>query len=174
MRLGKFGSEANGCTSNCETIIAMKQYWPQAVWFCGGAILGQFTQSTLFPLWANLGLLIPIARWIASSGSENLNWCWLVVYIWLVSWLVVALVSVIGGLFIKRRLFLDMLLFGTGFTFVPLALHSYLFSSVPSFADYVQHVVIIGIAVFGGFLGSKRATRNPATSRRRLLGSADG
>jgi hypothetical protein len=130
----------------------MKRFWPSIVWFCAGATLGQFAESVLFPLWAKLGLLMPIARWVASFGHDSLDWWWLIVHIWLVSWLVVALVSVIGGRYIKRHLLLDMLLFGVGAAFVPLALHAYLYSSVPSFADYVQHAFIVGVAVVCGLL----------------------
>jgi hypothetical protein len=137
----------------------MKQSWPQVVWFCGGAILGQFSEIILFPLWAKLGLLIPIGRWIALFGSTSLDWGWLLVYIWLVSWLIVALVSVIGGLFIRRNLLRSMLLFGVGFAFVPLILNAYLYSIFPGFADYVQHIVVVGVAVLCGLLGQMLGSR---------------
>ena len=112
---------------------------------------------------------MPIGRWIASFGYASLNWCWLVVYIWLVSWLVVALVSVIGGFLIKRRLLLKMLLFGIGFAFVPLILHAYLYSNFPSFADYVQRIVIVGVSVSCALLGhmwgsSIRRTSQPSSA----------
>lgn len=102
---------------------------------------------------------MPVGHWIASFGYEIFNWCWLLVYIWFVSWLIVALVSVIAGLFIKCRLLLNMLLFGVGFAFVPLILDAYLFSHFPSLADTVQRIVIVSIAVLCGLLSHMWGSR---------------
>ena len=107
-----------------------------------------------------LGLLLPVGRWIDSFGNHSLDWCWLIVDIWLVSWLIVASVSVIGGFFIKRHLLLNILLFGFGFAFVPLVLHAYLYSHIPTFLDYVQHVIIVGVAVICGLLSHRFGLRH--------------
>jgi hypothetical protein len=130
----------------------MKQYLPTIIWFSTGAVLGQFTESVLSPLWIGFGLLIPLGRWLDSFGNKSLEWCWFIINIWLMSWLVIGLVSVIGALFIKHRFLMNILLFGAGFAFVPLVLHAYLCSRIPTLADYVQHVIIIGIAVVCGLL----------------------
>jgi len=107
-----------------------------------------------------LGLLTPVVRWVASFGNNRLDYCWLIVDIWLVSWLIVALVSIIGGLFIKRHLLLNVLLFGISFAFVPLALHAYLYSRVPKLLDYEQHIIIVGVAVVCGLLSNKFRLRH--------------
>ena len=153
--------------------LAMKQSWPQVVWFCVGAVLGLFTERVLFPPWANFELLMPIGRWVASFGYKSLDWCWLLVYIWLVSWLIVVFVSIIGGLFLKRRPLLNVLLFGLGFAFVPLALDAYLNSFAPNFADYVQHLAIVGIAVVAGFLCQKCGVHMRRGSEKHPQGMAD-
>ena len=147
----------------------MKYVWPQMVWFCAGAILGQITESVLFPVWAKLGLLMPVGHWIASFGYVILDRCWLLVYIWSLSWLIVALVSVLGGILIKRHHLLKMALFGAGFAFVPLIIWAYINSSFPILADYLQHIVIVGVAVLGGLLGhmwnsSVRRTSQPGST----------
>jgi hypothetical protein len=151
----------------------MKYFWPQMAWFCTGAILGQFTESVLFPVWAKFGLLMPIGHWVASFGYESLSWCWLLVYIWFVSWLIVALVSVIGGIVIKSRPLLNMFLFGVGFAFAPLALYAYLVSRVPNLADYIQHLVIVGIAVLCASLGHQCGVRFRRASQRRSQSMTD-
>jgi hypothetical protein len=133
----------------------MKPFWPFVVSFGAGAVLGQFTENVLFPAWAKLGLAMPVVRWIASFGNESLDWIWLILNTQLMSWLVVALVSVIGGFFIKRHLLFNMLLFGIGFTFVPLALHAYLYSSVTTLLNYEMCIIIVGIAVICGHLSHR-------------------
>jgi hypothetical protein len=138
----------------------VKRFWPLVVWFGAGAVLGQFTESVLSPAWMKLGLLMPLGRWLDSFGNKSLDWCWLIVDIWLVSWFIVALVSTIGGFFIKRHLLLNMLLFGIGFAFVPLALQAYLYSHIPNFFDFEQCIIVVGVAVVFGFLSHKFRLRN--------------
>jgi hypothetical protein len=133
----------------------MKRLWPSILWFCAGAVLGQFAESVLFPLWSKLGFVFPVTRWLASFAPDTLLKCWLIVYIGIVSWLIVALVGVIGGLFIKRDRLLRVLLFGCGFAYVPLALYAYLNSYAPTFADYLQHTLIVGIAVMCAHYGRR-------------------
>jgi hypothetical protein len=128
----------------------MKQFLPPIMWFTVGSILGQFTESVLSPLWMRFGLLLPLGHWLDSFGSKSLNWCWLTVDVWLVSWLFVAAVSIVGGRFIRHYFLSCILLFGAGFAFVPLVLYSYLYSHIPTFADYWQHGIIFCIAVVCG------------------------
>jgi hypothetical protein len=139
----------------------MRRFMPSVIWFISGVILGQFTESALTPLWMKIGLLLPIGHWLDSFGVKSLDWCWLVVDIWLVSWLIVAVVSIIGGLLIKRHFLSSILFFGIGFAFVPLVLHAYLHSHIPTFADYWQHVIIFCIAVVCGILSHRHTRRLP-------------
>jgi hypothetical protein len=138
----------------------MRQYLPSYILFSIGAVLGQFIESVLSPAWLRFGLLLPLGRWLDSFGHKSLDWCWLIVDVWLMSWLIAALVSVVGGFFIKRHVLSGILLFGIGFAFVPLILHAYLYSHIPTFLDYVQHIIIFGIAVICGFLSHRFALRH--------------
>jgi hypothetical protein len=138
----------------------MRRYLPSIIWFSIGVVLGQFTESILSPLWMRLGLLLPLGHWLDSFGHKSLDWCWLIVDVWLMSWLIAAFVSVIGGFFIKRHVLSSILLFGIGFAFVPLILHAYLYSHIPTFLDYVQHIIIFGVAGMCGFLSHRFALRH--------------
>ena len=92
----------------------MRRFVPLVIWFIGGVIPGQFAESVLTPLWMKLGLLLPVGRWLDSFGIKGLDWCWLVVDIWLVSWLIAVLVSIIGGLYIRHQFSRSIVLFGVG------------------------------------------------------------
>src|ERR1022692_1205485 len=130
----------------------MKRFLPSVVWFISGAVVGEVTDTVLFQLWFRLGLLKPVADWFVSLGHTTLANYWGMVWGHLTSWLVIAVVGILGGIFIKRRLVLDLVLFGIGFAFVPLALSACLYSYVPSFGSCVQHVVLIALAVVCGLL----------------------
>ena len=130
----------------------MRRFIPSVIWFFAGIVLGQFTESVLSPLWMKLGLLLPVSRWLDSFGIKSLVWCWLLVDVWLVSWLIGASVSIIGGLYTRRQFARSMMLFGLGFAFVPLAIYSCLYSHIPTFADYWQHAIIFAIILACGFV----------------------
>jgi hypothetical protein len=139
----------------------MKQFLPSIMWFTAGSILGQFTESFLSPLWMRLWLLLPLGHWIDSFDSKNLDLCWLIVDAWLVTWIFVAVVSIVGGRFIRHNFLSRILLFGAGFAFVPFVLHAYLNSHIPVFADYWQHGIVFCIAVVFGILSHGHARRLP-------------
>ena len=138
----------------------MKQYWSSVVWFGVGAVLGQLAESVVFPLWSKLGLLLPISHWLYSHGGDTMDKCWFILWTNVTSWFLVAVVSVIGCLFIKRCLVLNLMLFGFGFAFVPLVICAYLYSQVPSFNNVVQHAISIGLALLCGLL-CRRSRRQP-------------
>ena len=158
----------------------MKRFWPFAAWFLVGAVLGQFTETVLFPALDNTGyhdVLAPVMRWLATHGWKHFERIWLAIYLYGMSWLIAAVVSIVGGFFVKRHLFLNMLLFGIGFAFVPLALWAYLYSSVPVFACYVDHGVIVGIAIICGLLSHRfgliRANRKHCCPKQDFLDGGD-
>jgi hypothetical protein len=153
----------------------MRRFMPSIIWFVGGVILGQLAESVLTPLWMKLGLLLPVGRWLDSFGIKSLDWYWLVVDIWLVSWVIAALVSIIGGLYIRHQFLRRMVLFGVGFAFVPLAVHSYLYSHVPTFADYWQHAIIFAIILVSGFVSHRwNRTMPPNTALEATADKASG
>ena len=131
------------------------------MWFTVGSILGQFTESVLSPLWMRLGLLLPLGHWLDSFDSKSLDLSWLIVDAWLVSWLLVATLSILGGRFIRHHFMSCLLAFGAGFAFVPLVLRAYLYSHIPTFADYWQHGIIFFIAIVCGIWSHKHVRRLP-------------
>jgi len=133
----------------------MKRFLPSVVWFISGAVVGEVTDTVLFRFWSQLGLLNPVGDWFVSHGHKTLANCWGMLWLHLTSLLVIAVVGVLGGIFIKRRLVLDLVLFGMGFAFVPLVLSAYLYAYVPSFGNCVEHVVLIGLAVVCGLLSHR-------------------
>jgi hypothetical protein len=136
----------------------MKRFWPSVVWFIAGAVLGQQADDgVIFRLWDKLGLLMPIAHWLNSHGGNMMVKCWFILWVNLTNWFLVATGGILGGLFIKRCLVLNLLLFGVGFAFVPLAFYAYLNSYVPSFGDVARHAVLIALAVLCGLLSHRRA-----------------
>jgi|GEM_PF-7052869 len=133
----------------------MKRFMSSVVWFISGAVVGEFTNTVLFRLWSQLGLLKPVADWFVSLGHKSLADYWDMLWLHLTSLLVIAVAGVLGGIFIKRRLVLDLVLFGMGFAFIPLVLSAYLYSYVPSLVNCVQHIVIVGLAVVCGLLSHR-------------------
>jgi len=133
----------------------MKRFLPTVVWFVSGAVIGEIADTLLFGLWSRLGLLTPVAHWLQSRGYETLADYWGVVWLHLVSWLVVVVAGMLAGLFLRRRLVLDLIAFGIGFAFVPLAISAYFYSYVPSIHSWIYHVAVVVVLITCGVLSQK-------------------
>jgi hypothetical protein len=133
----------------------MKRFMPSVVWFVAGAVLGQLAETTLFQLWSKLGLMTPVAHWLDSVGGDTMVKCWFVLWSNAICWFLAAIVGILGGVFVERHLMRNLLLFGVGFAFVPLALYSYLYSAVPVFSSVVWHAVSIILVMLGGILSHR-------------------
>ena len=139
----------------------MKRFWLSVVWFIVGAVLGQQADDgIIFRLWDKLGLLMPVAHWLDLHSGNTMVKCWFILWVNVVNWFLVAMVGILGGLFIKRCLVLNLMLFGFGFAFVPFFLYAYLYSYIPSFGDVARHAVLIVLAVLCGLLSHGRAQQS--------------
>ena len=133
----------------------MRWSWSALVWFGVGVVLGQLADSVLFPLWSKLGLFLRVGHWLDLHGGGWMVKCWFILWINVVSWFLAAVIGVLGGLFSKHCLVLNLMLFGFGFAFVPLVVYAYLNSQDPSVGNVVQHSISIGLAVLCGQLSRK-------------------
>lgn len=137
-------------------IHTMKRFVSLAAWFVAGAVLGRLADTVVFELWQRLEFLLPVAHWFDLHGGETLVKCWFVLWLHTPSWLLSVLVGILGGRFIQRQPLPRLLLFGIGFVVIPLALFSYLYSSVPTPGSIAWDTVSIPLILLCGFLTHRR------------------
>jgi hypothetical protein len=154
----------------------MKESWSLIAWFGAGAVSVQVEESVLSPLWEalwfKLGILVPVVHWLASVGGNTLVRCWFVIWFHVPTWFLVALVGLIGGVFIKRHIVLDLMLFGLGFAFWRLVFSIYVYGyslsevvqNLQNFMNIIMNIIflgiILGLPVLCGLLSHRFARRN--------------
>jgi hypothetical protein len=98
----------------------VKRFTSHILWFVAGAVLGVISNTVLANLWFQLGWRQPIADWLVSHGfSTMLAAYWGSMYLHLPDWFLVTVVSICGGIFIRRQLIVSLLMFGFGFVVIP-------------------------------------------------------
>jgi len=99
----------------------VKRFTSHILWFLAGAILGVISNTVLANLWFQLGWRQPFADWLVSHGfSTMLAAYWGSIYLHLPDWFIVIVVSICGGIFIRRQPIVSLLMFGFGFVVIPL------------------------------------------------------
>jgi len=138
----------------------MKRCLPLLVWFGAGAVLGLLADGIMFRLWSKADILVPVGHWLDSHGGDTMVKCWFVLWVNATAWFLAAVAGLFAGRFVKRHLVRDLLAFGIGFAFVPIAIDGYLYSHLPSISGVAWHLVSLALVVSCGLLFHRR-TQSP-------------